>query len=129
MLFIIFRCILALNVCCLAGKLYGRGSTDDKGPVLAWFNVIEAFQKIGQVHDTALSVCEKLQHFSTWFQTKDNKTSVLLYNKAVTFDSLVHCSTEYTVQMLKIISLTDSKVCSVNFVQSGWLQNRLCVLC
>lgn len=35
--------------CCLAGKLYGRGSTDDKGPVLAWFNVIEAFQKIGQV--------------------------------------------------------------------------------
>ncbi|KAI5091160.1 cytosolic non-specific dipeptidase [Silurus meridionalis] len=30
------------------GKLYGRGSTDDKGPVLAWFNVIEAFQKIGQ---------------------------------------------------------------------------------
>lgn len=33
-----------------AGKLFGRGSTDDKGPVLAWFNVIEAFQKIGQVH-------------------------------------------------------------------------------
>uniref|UniRef100_A0A672J2X8 Peptidase M20 dimerisation domain-containing protein n=1 Tax=Salarias fasciatus TaxID=181472 RepID=A0A672J2X8_SALFA len=23
------------------GKLYGRGSTDDKGPVLAWFNCIE----------------------------------------------------------------------------------------
>ncbi|XP_014906094.1 cytosolic non-specific dipeptidase-like [Poecilia latipinna] len=29
------------------GKLYGRGSTDDKGPVLAWFNCIEAHQKIG----------------------------------------------------------------------------------
>uniref|UniRef100_A0A3Q1I9P9 Cytosolic non-specific dipeptidase n=1 Tax=Anabas testudineus TaxID=64144 RepID=A0A3Q1I9P9_ANATE len=28
------------------GKLYGRGSTDDKGPVLAWFNCIEAYQKI-----------------------------------------------------------------------------------
>ncbi|TNN47391.1 Cytosolic non-specific dipeptidase [Liparis tanakae] len=28
------------------GKLYGRGSTDDKGPVLAWFNCIEAHQKI-----------------------------------------------------------------------------------
>ena len=26
------------------GKLYGRGSTDDKGPVLAWINAIEAFQ-------------------------------------------------------------------------------------
>lgn len=31
------------------GKLYGRGSTDDKGPVLAWFNCIEAYQKIKQV--------------------------------------------------------------------------------
>uniref|UniRef100_A0A669D0Q2 Cytosolic non-specific dipeptidase n=1 Tax=Oreochromis niloticus TaxID=8128 RepID=A0A669D0Q2_ORENI len=30
------------------GKLYGRGSTDDKGPVLAWFNCIEAYQKIGK---------------------------------------------------------------------------------
>uniref|UniRef100_A0A1A8HY19 Cytosolic non-specific dipeptidase n=1 Tax=Nothobranchius kuhntae TaxID=321403 RepID=A0A1A8HY19_NOTKU len=30
------------------GKLYGRGSTDDKGPVLAWFNCIEAYQKINQ---------------------------------------------------------------------------------
>ncbi|MEQ2224933.1 Metallopeptidase M20 [Ilyodon furcidens] len=32
------------------GKLYGRGSTDDKGPVLAWFNCIEAYQKIQQVN-------------------------------------------------------------------------------
>ncbi|XP_041932692.1 cytosolic non-specific dipeptidase-like isoform X3 [Alosa sapidissima] len=31
------------------GKLYGRGSTDDKGPVLAWFNCIEAYQKTKQV--------------------------------------------------------------------------------
>uniref|UniRef100_A0A8C4THX0 Cytosolic non-specific dipeptidase n=1 Tax=Erpetoichthys calabaricus TaxID=27687 RepID=A0A8C4THX0_ERPCA len=30
------------------GKLYGRGSTDDKGPVLAWFNCIEAYQKTGK---------------------------------------------------------------------------------
>ena len=28
-------------------KLYGRGSTDDKGPVLAWLNAIEAHQKAG----------------------------------------------------------------------------------
>ncbi|XP_064635437.1 cytosolic non-specific dipeptidase-like [Lineus longissimus] len=28
------------------GKMYGRGSTDDKGPVLAWLNCIEAHQKL-----------------------------------------------------------------------------------
>jgi len=28
------------------GKLYGRGSTDDKGPVLCWLNCIEAYQKL-----------------------------------------------------------------------------------
>jgi nonspecific dipeptidase len=26
-------------------KMFGRGSTDDKGPVLAWLNIIESFQK------------------------------------------------------------------------------------
>jgi nonspecific dipeptidase len=30
------------------GKLYGRGSTDDKGPVLGWIHAIEAFQQTGQ---------------------------------------------------------------------------------
>ncbi|XP_046580783.1 cytosolic non-specific dipeptidase-like [Haliotis rubra] len=28
------------------GKLYGRGSTDDKGPVLDWINCIEAMQEL-----------------------------------------------------------------------------------
>ncbi|XP_059145561.1 cytosolic non-specific dipeptidase-like [Physella acuta] len=28
------------------GKLYGRGSTDDKGPVIGWLNVIEAMQEL-----------------------------------------------------------------------------------
>lgn len=32
------------------GKLYGRGSTDDKGPVLAWLNALEAYQQTNQVH-------------------------------------------------------------------------------
>jgi len=27
------------------GRMYGRGSTDDKGPVLGWLNVIEAHKK------------------------------------------------------------------------------------
>ncbi|XP_061392242.1 cytosolic non-specific dipeptidase-like [Musca vetustissima] len=29
------------------GKLYGRGATDNKGPVVCWMNVIEAYQKLG----------------------------------------------------------------------------------
>lgn len=28
------------------GKLYGRGSTDDKGPVLGWINVLSAYQAL-----------------------------------------------------------------------------------
>ena len=26
-------------------KLYGRGSTDDKGPAISWLHVVEAYQK------------------------------------------------------------------------------------
>jgi cytosolic nonspecific dipeptidase len=29
------------------GKLYGRGASDDKGPVLCWIHAIEAFQSLG----------------------------------------------------------------------------------
>ncbi|CAO1631404.1 unnamed protein product [Sympodiomycopsis kandeliae] len=29
------------------GRLYGRGSTDDKGPIIAWINAIEAHHKAG----------------------------------------------------------------------------------
>jgi len=29
------------------GKMFGRGSTDDKGPVLCWTNCVEAHQKLG----------------------------------------------------------------------------------
>jgi arginine utilization protein RocB len=36
------------------GKMFGRGSTDDKGPVLAWINIIEAFQKTG--HELPVNV-------------------------------------------------------------------------
>lgn len=28
------------------GKLYGRGASDDKGPVLCWLHIIEAYQKL-----------------------------------------------------------------------------------
>ena len=30
-----------------SGRLYGRGSTDDKGPVMCWLNILEAHQKLG----------------------------------------------------------------------------------
>lgn len=29
------------------GKLFGRGSTDDKGPVLCWIHVLQAYKAIG----------------------------------------------------------------------------------
>ncbi|XP_051879011.1 cytosolic non-specific dipeptidase-like isoform X2 [Pristis pectinata] len=39
------------------GKLYGRGSTDDKGPVLAWLNCIEALQKLNQEIPVNIKFC------------------------------------------------------------------------
>uniref|UniRef100_A0A8D0L0X6 Cytosolic non-specific dipeptidase n=1 Tax=Sphenodon punctatus TaxID=8508 RepID=A0A8D0L0X6_SPHPU len=39
------------------GKLYGRGSTDDKGPVLAWLNALEAYQKTKQEIPVNIKFC------------------------------------------------------------------------
>merc|ERR1711953_1342794 len=39
------------------GKLYGGGSTDDKGPVIAWINAIEAYQKNGVDLPVNLKFC------------------------------------------------------------------------
>jgi nonspecific dipeptidase len=39
------------------GKLWGRGSTDDKGPLLAWINAIEAYQKLSQDIPVNLKFC------------------------------------------------------------------------
>ncbi|XP_072907997.1 cytosolic non-specific dipeptidase isoform X2 [Hemitrygon akajei] len=39
------------------GKLYGRGSTDDKGPVLAWLNCIEALQKLKEEVPVNIKFC------------------------------------------------------------------------
>jgi Cys-Gly metallodipeptidase DUG1 len=38
-------------------RMYGRGSTDDKGPVLGWLNVIEAHQKAGVDFPVNLLCC------------------------------------------------------------------------
>lgn len=39
------------------GRMFGRGSTDDKGPVLSWLNAIEAHQKIGKDLPVNLLMC------------------------------------------------------------------------
>jgi len=39
------------------GMMYGRGSTDDKGPVLAWVNVVESFAKLGLDLPVNLKFC------------------------------------------------------------------------
>ncbi|KAI7191523.1 CNDP dipeptidase, partial [Hortaea werneckii] len=39
------------------GRMYGRGSTDDKGPVLGWVNVIEAHKKAGVEFPVNLLMC------------------------------------------------------------------------
>jgi len=39
------------------GKLYGRGSTDDKGPIYAWVNAIEAFQQNNMELPVNLKFC------------------------------------------------------------------------
>ncbi|KAF2493227.1 CNDP dipeptidase [Lophium mytilinum] len=39
------------------GRMYGRGSTDDKGPVLGWLNSIEAHQKAGIEYPVNLLMC------------------------------------------------------------------------
>ena len=39
------------------GKLFGRGSTDDKGPVLCWLNCIEAHQELGLEIPVNLKFC------------------------------------------------------------------------
>lgn len=39
------------------GRMHGRGSTDDKGPVLAWINSIQAYQASGQELPVNLVMC------------------------------------------------------------------------
>lgn len=39
------------------GRLYGRGSTDDKGPILGWINVLEAHQQLGEDIPVNLKFC------------------------------------------------------------------------
>jgi nonspecific dipeptidase len=50
------------------GKLYGRGSTDDKGPVLDWLNAIEAYNDLKEEIPVNLKFCfEGNGFFSNFF--------------------------------------------------------------
>lgn len=47
-------------------RMYGRGSTDDKGPVLGWLNAIEAHQKAGLDFPVNLLMCfEGMEEFGS----------------------------------------------------------------
>jgi len=39
------------------GKLFGRGSSDDKGASLAWMHVVQSYQDLGQDIPVNLKVC------------------------------------------------------------------------
>lgn len=40
-----------------SGRLIGRGSSDDKGPVLGWVNILEAHKKLGLELPVNLRFC------------------------------------------------------------------------
>ena len=40
-----------------SGRLIGRGSTDDKGPVLGWLNVLQAHKELGLPLPVNLKFC------------------------------------------------------------------------
>ncbi|KAF5279099.1 hypothetical protein FQA39_LY05777 [Lamprigera yunnana] len=60
------------------GKLYGRGASDDKGPVLCWLHAIEAFETIGKVPVNVRFILESMEESGSaglqelLFEEKDN---------------------------------------------------------
>lgn len=44
-------------------RLYGRGSSDDKGPLLAWINVLEAHRALGIDLPVNLRICFEGEFF------------------------------------------------------------------
>ena len=78
------------------GKLFGRGSTDDKGPVLAWFNCIEAYQKIQQVWMTV--ICCAVICFSSGtcpdFEEVSNLVAILFVVMQISVVALLKINTK-----------------------------------
>lgn len=71
----LFHCDCNWNLLiAILGKLYGRGATDDKGPVAGWLNALEAFQKTNQVLQPRLT---------TWLHQNDTKQGCFLLERPV----------------------------------------------
>ncbi|XP_072031335.1 cytosolic non-specific dipeptidase-like [Amphiura filiformis] len=64
------------------GKLYGRGSTDDKGPVLCWINAIEAYQTLKRDIPINIKFC-----FEGMEESGSEGLEELIHNKKDTFFS------------------------------------------
>ncbi|XP_072031332.1 cytosolic non-specific dipeptidase-like [Amphiura filiformis] len=62
------------------GKLYGRGSTDDKGPVLCWINAIEAYQTLKRDIPVNIKFC-----FEGMEESDSEGLEDLINNKKDTF--------------------------------------------
>ncbi|KAL4682241.1 hypothetical protein H8959_001796 [Pygathrix nigripes] len=54
------------------GKLYGRGATDNKGPVLAWINAVSAFRALEQIRTVRLGKVRELTQSSAAGGKADN---------------------------------------------------------
>ena len=69
------------------GRMYGRGSTDDKGPVLGWLNAIQAHQQAGIEFPVNLLMCfEGMEEYGSEgldeFIAKEASYSVLMRRPA-----------------------------------------------
>ena len=54
------------------GKLFGRGSTDDKGPALGWLWTIEAYQKLGvELPVNVKMLYEGMEVSESWIMRND----------------------------------------------------------
>lgn len=67
-------------------KLYGRGSTDDKGPVLGWINVISAYQQLKMDLPVNLKFC-----FEGMEESGSEGLDELILERKSTFFSDVDC--------------------------------------
>ncbi|KAM0753133.1 CNDP dipeptidase [Meredithblackwellia eburnea MCA 4105] len=66
------------------GRFYGRGSSDDKGPILGWLNVIEAHQKTNTEFPVNLKMC-----FEGMEESGSNGLEELVIKESKTFLSNV----------------------------------------
>ena len=68
------------------GKMWGRGSTDDKGPVLGWINAIEAYQQSGIEIPVNIKFClEGMEESGSLMLEKTVRSETEFFTKNVDF--------------------------------------------